>query len=103
MKVEDKLKTKVLQSETLETKVGQVFNGNTAEFIYRVNRYTLYKSCMVVKCKADNGYSIDRACSYDGGSAEAIGVIFLQNVYDEILQHGPIGECNGWGRFIQRL
>ena len=80
MKV-DKSKTKVLQSGSNEIQAGRVFNGNTAELIYRVNRYTLYmNSCMVVKCTADNRYSISRVCSHDGSSAKAFGAISFQNV-----------------------
>ena len=94
--MDDKSERKVFKSGEIEIQAGRVFNGNTAELNYRVKRYTLYKnSCMVVKCKADSRYSIDRTCSHDGASAKAIGSISLQNVYDEIVQHDLIGEYNG--------
>ena len=104
MEVDDKSKTKVLQSAAIEIQAGRVFNGITAELIYRVNRYKLYKnSCMVVKFEADSRYSTDRACSQNGASAKAIGAISLQIVYHKLVQHHLIGEYNGWVRFIPRL
>ena len=104
MKVDNKSKTKRLQSGAIENQAGRMFNGKTAELIYRINRYTRYDNwCMVVKCKTDNRYSIDRACSHDGASVKATGAISLQDVYDKIVQNDLIGEYSGWGRFIRRL
>ena len=96
MKGDDKLKTRILQSGAIVIQAGQTFNGNTAELIHRVNRYTLYKiPCMVVKCRAENKYRIDCVCSYDSALAEAIGAFSLQNLYDKIVQHDLMGEYNG--------
>ena len=48
MKIHDKQKKNILQSGAIETPFGQVFNGKTTKFIYRVNSYTLHKKLFTV-------------------------------------------------------